>query len=184
MRGWLREAWAPLTALAVALVVALGADPGILGLVVLGAVAYACGAHAGIVPGAAGVAAMLAAVLVVGADDLVPVTIAALGPWLAGRVVGSRSALVRALAQRTRELEAERDAATRLAVRHERARIARELHDIVAHNLAVMVVQAGAGRMAEQDPPERVRKRGDVWKGYFDVRQAITRKMMNAVNAE
>ena len=61
----------------------------------------------------------------------------------------SRSALVRALAQRTRELEAERDARHRLAVRHERARIARELHDIVAHNLAVMVVQAGAGRMAD-----------------------------------
>jgi len=159
--GWPREAWAPLTALAVTLAVASGADPPLVGIVVLGAAAYACGAYARIVPGVAGVAAMLAATLLAGADDFVPVTITALGPWLAGRVVRSRSALVEALAQRTRELEAERDAATRLAVRHERARIARELHDIVAHNLAVMVVQAGAGRMAEQDPPERARERFD-----------------------
>ena len=159
MPGWPREAWAPLAALAVAPAVALGADPPVVGIVVLGAAAYACGAHARTVPGLVGVAAMLAATLLAGADDVVPVTIAALGLWLAGRVVRSRSALVRALAQRTRELEAERDAATRLAVRRERARIARELHDIVAHNLAVMVVQAGAGRMAEQEPAERAQER-------------------------
>jgi hypothetical protein len=100
--GWLREAWAPLTALAVTLAAAVGADPSIVGIVVLGAAAYACGAYARIVPGAAGVAAMLAATLLAGADDFVPVTIAALGPWIAGRVVRSRSALVEALAQRTR----------------------------------------------------------------------------------
>jgi hypothetical protein len=88
--GWLREAWAPLTALAVTLAVAIGADPPLVGIVVLGAAAYACGAYARIVPGAAGIAAMLAAALLAGADDFVPVTITALGPWLAGRVVRSR----------------------------------------------------------------------------------------------
>ena len=104
---------------------------------------------------------MLAATLLAGADETSSLSRSrrsARGPPAGSR---PRSALVAALAQRTRELEAERDAATRLAVRHERARIARELHDIVADNLAVMVVQAGAGRMAEQDPPERARERFD-----------------------
>jgi bifunctional non-homologous end joining protein LigD len=43
---------------------------------------------------------------------------------------------------------------------------------------------AAANVFTVQTMPERVRKRGDVWDGYFDVRQSITRKMMNAVNAE
>ncbi len=52
-----------------------------------------------------------------------------------------------------RELEAEREAHARLSVRYERARIASELHDIVAHALSVMVVQAGAGqRLAAVEP--------------------------------
>ncbi len=46
-----------------------------------------------------------------------------------------------------RELEAEEEERGRLAVRRERARVARDLHDVVAHHLAVVVVQAGAGRL-------------------------------------
>ena len=61
--------------------------------------------------------------------------------------------MVRELGARSRELEAEEDAFARLSVRRERARIARELHDIVAHHLAVIVIQAGAGRVAD---PNRV----------------------------
>ena len=66
--------------------------------------------------------------------------------WLLGDLVRTRSATVRTLEQRNAELEAEREENERLAVEAERARIARELHDAVAHNVSVMVVQAGAAR--------------------------------------
>jgi signal transduction histidine kinase len=55
--------------------------------------------------------------------------------------------LVGDLAARRRRLEVEKYEFTRLAVRRERVRIARDLHDVVGHHLAVMVIQAGAGRM-------------------------------------
>jgi signal transduction histidine kinase len=58
-----------------------------------------------------------------------------------------------ALARRAELLEAERDTRARLAVTEERARIARELHDIIAHSVSVMVVQAGAAeQVVERDP--------------------------------
>jgi signal transduction histidine kinase len=76
-----------------------------------------------------------------------------------GYHVGLRSSLVSGLAQRRRELRDEHDAFAQLAVRRERGRIARELHDIVAHHLAVIVVQAGAGRMAAFGPSQRAQER-------------------------
>jgi signal transduction histidine kinase len=68
--------------------------------------------------------------------------------WVLGDLVRSRGAAIEALRQRATELEAEREENARLAVADERARIARELHDAVAHSLSVMVVQAGAARRA------------------------------------
>jgi len=73
------------------------------------------------------------------------------GFWAVGRTVRSRNVLAAELAARTRELEQEREERTRLAVAEERSRIARELHDIVAHTLGVIVVQAGAERLHLQD---------------------------------
>lgn len=70
------------------------------------------------------------------------------GVWLLGDLVRSRSDAVEQLRERNAELEAEREENARLAVADERARIARELHDVVAHSLSVMVVQAGAARRA------------------------------------
>ena len=74
-------------------------------------------------------------------------------PWAAGKVMRSRTRLVAELAVRADELEREHDAYAREAVRYERARIARDLHDIVAHNLSMIVVQAGAGRRALDRSP-------------------------------
>ena len=82
-----------------------------------------------------------------GGTDLVFISVILMGFWIAGRVVRSRSELAAELAERTRELEAEREENARLAVAEERARIARELHDVVAHGVSVMVVNAGAERL-------------------------------------
>jgi signal transduction histidine kinase len=68
--------------------------------------------------------------------------------WLLGDLVRTRGEAVAELRLRNEELEAEREENARLAVADERARIARELHDAVAHSLSVMVVQAGAARRA------------------------------------
>jgi signal transduction histidine kinase len=63
-----------------------------------------------------------------------------------------------ALEERAARLERERDAQAQIAAAAERARIARELHDVVAHNVSVMVVQAdGAGYALDADP-ERARE--------------------------
>jgi signal transduction histidine kinase len=73
--------------------------------------------------------------------------------WGAGRALRERELVAAQLAERVRELEDEREAHAALSVRYERARIASELHDIVAHALSVMVVQASAGqRLASRDP--------------------------------
>ena len=77
-----------------------------------------------------------------------------LAVWGAANVVRSRHELATQLAARTVELEHEREETAKLAVAEERARIARELHDVVAHNLSIMIVQAGAERraIAEDNP--------------------------------
>ena len=66
--------------------------------------------------------------------------------WLAGFAVRERAEQAEAAELRATQAERERDAAARIAVAEERARIARELHDIVAHAISVMVLQVGAVR--------------------------------------
>ena len=73
--------------------------------------------------------------------------------WATGRVLRDRDRVLARLGERARELEDEREAYAALSVRYERARVASELHDIVAHAISVMVVQAGAGqRLVRVDP--------------------------------
>ncbi len=76
-----------------------------------------------------------------------------IGLWLAGRAVRSDRLLAASLRLRAFELESERDRFTEETVRYERDRIARELHDVIAHSVSIMVIQASAGqRLTPGDP--------------------------------
>lgn len=90
-------------------------------------------------------------------DELANYVISALalicGPVFLGRVLRNRAQLNRTLREKAERLEAERAQRAAAAAEEERARIAGELHDVVAHALSAMVVQAsGARRLAERDP--------------------------------
>ena len=75
------------------------------------------------------------------------------GPPLLGRVLRNRAALNRTLREKAHLLERNRADRAKAAAGEERTRIAGELHDVVAHSLSAMVVQAsGARRLAERDP--------------------------------
>ncbi len=74
--------------------------------------------------------------------------------FLAGTALRLRRETAEQLAERGRELEAERELFADVSVRNERARIASELHDIVGHALSVMVVQAAAGQRLVPHSPE------------------------------
>jgi signal transduction histidine kinase len=78
-------------------------------------------------------------------EDLTFITVLMSGFWIAGRVVWSREQLVRQLAEQAEELQRGRDAEARALVAEQRARIARDVHDVVAHSVSIMVVQAEAG---------------------------------------
>jgi signal transduction histidine kinase len=77
--------------------------------------------------------------------------------WLGGRALRGREQLAATLAERIEELGREQEAYAQLSVRYERARIAAELHDVVAHAISVMVIQAGAGQRLAAGDPERAR---------------------------
>ena len=98
-----------------------------------------------------GVLSLVAGLLWLGVDDfLLPIVMFG-GAWFAGRLVQKRQLYAQAFAERARVLERERAANSRVAAAEERVRIAREMHDAVGHSVSVMVVQAGAERLALGD---------------------------------
>jgi signal transduction histidine kinase len=74
--------------------------------------------------------------------------------WALGEFNGARRAYNAEVERRLRLLETERDQQARIAVAEERARIARELHDVVAHAVSVMVVQADGAAYAVHSQPD------------------------------
>ncbi|HTY73003.1 MAG TPA: histidine kinase [Actinomycetes bacterium] len=76
-------------------------------------------------------------------------------PWLVGLAMRSRVAETNQLAERAADLERRRDEEAQAAVAAERRRIARDLHDVIAHTVSVMVVQAGAAaEVLKRDPAQ------------------------------
>jgi signal transduction histidine kinase len=86
-------------------------------------------------------------------DYIFPVVIFAITASVA-RGLRHRALLARELALRNERLEVEREAQAASAVSDERRRIARELHDVVAHSVSVMVVQSGAARRVLDSEPD------------------------------
>jgi signal transduction histidine kinase len=79
-------------------------------------------------------------------------------PFASATVLRLRKLAADELALRAQELEEERELFAEIALRHERARIASELHDIVGHAISVMVIQAAAGQRLIDADPERAKE--------------------------
>jgi signal transduction histidine kinase len=132
---------------------------------------YSVAAHAprrtAIVAGAAGIVVVAASIahlidwqpltwskVALFAGRLAPLVAA----WILGDNVRTRRAYLRALEDRAGQLEREHEANARRAAAEEQARIAREVHDVVAHNLSVIIVQAtAADTVFASDPSEAQR---------------------------
>jgi signal transduction histidine kinase len=78
--------------------------------------------------------------------------------WVLGDSIRTRRAYFAQLEERATRLEKEREAQAKVAVAAERARIARELHDVVAHNVSVMVVQADGAAYVLDAAPDQAKK--------------------------
>ena len=80
------------------------------------------------------------------------------GVWAFGERRRTRGLYVAQLEDRAAQLERDRDRDAKLAVSNERTRIAREIHDVVAHGLSIMIVQADGGLYAADASPEQAKK--------------------------
>ncbi|MDX2766358.1 histidine kinase [Streptomyces europaeiscabiei] len=99
-----------------------------------------------------------AALIAAFVEENFPYVTPAVIPFLVLLGVGLGANAIHTWKQRVHALQEQQEAATRLAVEHERSRIARELHDVVTHNVSVMVIQAGAARKVMDVAPDRARE--------------------------
>jgi signal transduction histidine kinase len=105
-------------------------------------------------------------------DDIMPAWVIYLIFWLVGRTIRQRRLQAVELGDRATRLEIEREEHARAAVAEERSRISRELHDVVAHSVSVMVVQAQAAqRLLEGEQREARQALGSI---ETTGRQALT----------
>jgi signal transduction histidine kinase len=93
-----------------------------------------------------------------GGEAVVPLTAVTVVAVVAGRNRRTRRSLLAALEERALRAERERDAGARAAVAEERTRIAREVHDVVAHNISVMTALADGAGYAIDTAPDQARR--------------------------
>ena len=91
-------------------------------------------------------------------ESLVHLIVFVAAAWILGDNVRTKRAYYRELEERAERLEREQEESTRRATQEEQERIARELHDVIAHSVSVMVVQATAAREIFEKQPERARE--------------------------
>jgi signal transduction histidine kinase len=115
-------------------------------------------ALAGVAIGCASIAVLVERDVRIEPADAIGVVIAGAGLSLAAFALERRARRAAELQQRAERLEREREQRERVAVAEERRRIARDLHDVVAHGVGVMTVQAGAARLLLDDDPGRARE--------------------------
>ena len=119
---------------------------------------FSVGAHAARREARIGLALALGAALIDEPGDMIVMGWVIAGAWFAGRLVRAREEDARRLRELAAALERERVEQARLAVAEERTRIARELHDVVAHAMTTIVLEAGGERVnlpEGQDGTER-----------------------------
>jgi signal transduction histidine kinase len=111
-----------------------------------------------LVGGALGVGSILGTSIAVTPDDILfPVLVFGAAPWALGRVLRGQTQMARELAEKEAMLRHVHELERQRAIAEERARVARELHDVLAHNLSVMVIQAsGARRLLAANPDAAV----------------------------
>ncbi|MFF0726809.1 sensor histidine kinase [Streptomyces sp. NPDC004134] len=103
-------------------------------------------------------ASLLAGVPLFAVAGVVPEVGRGFLPLLVLLPIGLAANAIHTWQQRIRALQEQQAAATRLAVDQERSRIARELHDVVTHNVSMMTIQAGAARKVLDTSPEQARE--------------------------
>ncbi len=112
---------------------------------------YSTGAHLDLRRALIGGALVIGAIATVSAiktpnDIFFPVVFFGIVPWVVGRVIRTQTALARELTEKAEHEQIAREDEEARATVAERARVARELHDVLAHNLSVMVIQAAGAR--------------------------------------
>jgi len=101
-----------------------------------------------------------------------------------GRNVRNRRRLLESLEERAARLERERDQQGRLAAAAERARIARELHDVVAHNLTVMIALADGASYALRDDPDQAERALETASGTGRLALAEMRRLLGVLRED
>jgi signal transduction histidine kinase len=104
--------------------------------------------------------------------------------WVLGDNIRTRRAYLAELEARAARLEREREEKAERAVIEERARIARELHDVIAHNVSVMVVQASAGEELFDTDPRRARESLAAVASTGRAALAELRRLLGVIRAE